>query len=293
MKVTLSEYAGFCDGVRRAYDIVEKILKDKNTKRPVAVLGSLVHNSDVVRRIEELGAQKIDFDGNIEDVENRINDDVKTLVVTAHGIGPEIFEIAKRKGIEVVDTTCPKVIKVQRLAQVFLNRGDQVVIIGEKNHKEVQGIYRWAQKKAVIVDSVDDVKNLDLNKNKKISVVSQTTQNKDWIKKIADAISDRYPNAEIHETVCATTKDRQSEVTLLAQENEAVFVIGSPDSSNSNRLYEIAKKENPNTYFIERVSDIKKEWLIGKRSVGVTAGASSPDWVILEIVEFLKNSKGE
>ncbi|MDH4330167.1 MAG: 4-hydroxy-3-methylbut-2-enyl diphosphate reductase [Candidatus Moranbacteria bacterium] len=288
MKVTLSEYAGFCDGVKRAYDIVEKISKDSDVKKPVVVLGSLVHNTDVVNRIKKIGIGKIDFDGDIEKIKKEIDDNIGTLVVTAHGIGPEIFDIAKEKGIDVVDTTCPKVIKVQRLAQVFLKRGYQIVIIGEKKHKEVQGIHGWSNKKAFIVEGKDEVDELKLDENEKIVVISQTTQNKDWVDEIAAAICKKYPKAKMYNTVCDTTKNRQSEVVDIARNNDVVFVIGSPESSNSNRLYEIAKAENPNTHFVERINDINESWIEGKNSAGVTAGASSPNWVINEIVEYLK-----
>lgn len=289
MKVILSKYAGFCGGVKRAYEIVEKLSKDSQTKKPIVVLGLLVHNADVVKRIEGMGVQKIDFSGNVEDIEDKIDEKIGTLVVTAHGIGPEIFEIARKKGVDIVDTTCPKVIKVQRLSQVFLNRGDQIVIIGEKKHKEVQGIYGWSQKKASIVENENDVENLNLDENRNIMVVSQTTQIRDWVNKISKAVCKKYSKSQVYETVCDTTKDRQSEVAEVAKNNDIVFVIGSPESSNSNRLYEIAKEINSNTHFIERVGDINEKWLQGKNTAAVTAGASSPDWIIDEVIEFLKN----
>lgn len=149
MKITLSQYAGFCEGVERAYDIVEKIAKDPEVKKPIFVLGSLVHNEDVVERIEKMGVKKVDMTGTLEDFFIKIKDEVGTLVITAHGTGPEIYELAKKYKVDLVDTTCPRVIKVQRLAKAFFDRNAQIVIIGEKNHKEVKGIYEWAQKKAI------------------------------------------------------------------------------------------------------------------------------------------------
>ncbi|KKP66902.1 MAG: 4-hydroxy-3-methylbut-2-enyl diphosphate reductase [Candidatus Moranbacteria bacterium GW2011_GWE2_35_164] len=269
MKVTLSKYAGFCDGVNRAYEKVREIALDPRVKKPIFVLGSLVHNNDVIKKIEKLGVKKIDFNGSISEVVDKLNGEIGTLVITAHGIGPKIFEIAKEKGINVVDTTCPKVIKAQRLAKV-------------------QGIYRWADKKAQIISSVEDVENLDIKDNQKIAVVSQTTQNKDFVDRVTEKIIARYPEAEILDTVCLTTKNRQEEVAQLARENDLVFVVGSAESSNSNRLWEIAKNINNNTHFIERLADIKEEWLENIECVGITGGASSPQWVIKDVVKYLE-----
>ncbi len=148
MKITLSKYAGFCDGVDRAYNIVKKMAQDSRVKKPIIVLGSLVHNDDVVQNIEKLGVKKIDFKGKIDEIIDKIDDKIGTLIVTAHGIGPKIFEIAKQKGVDIVDTTCPKVIKAQRLAETFWKRSRQIIIIGKKKHKETMGIFRWTRKQA-------------------------------------------------------------------------------------------------------------------------------------------------
>lgn len=291
MKVRLSKYAGFCDGVAGAYEKVKEIAGNSKIKKPIFVLGSLVHNNDVMKRVEEMGVKKIEFAGSISEVSDKITEKIGTLVITAHGIGPKIFEIAREKGIDVVDTTCPKVMKAQRLAKVFLDRGYRIIIIGERKHKEVQGIFRWAKKRAEIVSSFGDIENSKLDTNKKIAVVSQTTQNKDFVDEMVIKIKKKYPRAEILDTVCLTTKNRQEEVAQIARDSEAVLVIGSKESSNSNRLWEIAKKINDKTYFIERLTDIKKEWLNGIRNIGITAGASSPRWVIQEVVEYLENYK--
>ena len=288
MKVVLSQYAGFCDGVAGAYEKVKEIAGNPETRKPIFVLGSLVHNNDVMERVGEMGIRKIDFAGSISEVADKITDEIGTLVITAHGIGPKIFELAKEKGIDVVDTTCPKVMKAQRLAKVFLDRNYQIIIIGEKKHKEVQGIFRWANKNAQVISSREDIEELNLDAGKQIAVVSQTTQNKDLVDELAEFILKKYPKAEILDTVCMTTKNRQEEVAKIAKENEAVLVIGAKESSNSNRLFEIAKNINDESYFIERLTDIKKEWLNGIKSIGVTAGASSPKWVIDEVVEYLR-----
>lgn len=289
MEITLSKYAGFCEGVERAYDIVEKIAKSPEIKRPIFVLGSLVHNDDVVKKIEEMGVKKISVDPYMMNFLNSAKDKIGTLIITAHGIGPEIYEFANKNKINLVDTTCPKVIKVQRLAENFSKRGYQLVIIGEKNHKEVRGIFEWANGGAFIVENQEDLYALYLDPEKNIAVVSQTTQDREFFNESARYISEKYPQAEIIDSICMTTHDRQAEVRDIAQENDVVIIIGSPKSANSNRLWEISKRMNPKSYFIERVDDLKKDWFAGCKKVAVTAGASTPNFLINQVKDKINS----
>lgn len=287
MKIVLSKYAGFCEGVARAFEIVENIAKDPKVKKPIFVLGSLVHNQDVVDKIETLGVRKLEIENSLEEEMEKRKSEIGTLVITAHGMGPEIYAIAKTKNINLVDTTCPRVLKVQRLAKVFLERGSQIVIIGERNHKEVKGIYEWAQKKAIFVETEKDLQNFKLaNPNKKIMLLSQTTQDQEFVEKAVKEIKRRYPQAESVDSICQTTHLRQTEVKKMAQKQEAMVVIGSLTSANSNRLFEIAKKINPNTFFVEKADQLKKEDFTHCRSVGIAAGASTPKWIIEDVVAF-------
>lgn len=288
MKVAISKYAGFCGGVKRAYDMIAQAVNDESVKKPIVVLGALVHNDDVVKRIEKMGVKKIQFDGDFEKVRDQLHEEIGTLVITAHGAGPEIFEIASEKKFDVVDTTCPKVVKVQRLAQVFSKKGFKIVIIGENKHKEVQGIFKWANKDVVVIEGVDEARNLDLNNQEKVLIVSQTTQSREKVREAVEVILKKNPSAQLFDTICDATKNRQEHVVEIAKNNDIVFVIGSPESSNSNRLFEIAKENNSKTYFIERVGDIKDEWIEGASTAGVAAGASSPDWVIDDVVKYLR-----
>lgn len=291
MKITLSKYAGFCEGVQRAYDIVEKIANDPKVKRPIFVLGSLVHNSDVVERIEKMGVRKVHVEGPLEDFFLKIKNEVGTLVITAHGIGPEIYQLAKKHNVDLVDTTCPRVIKVQRLAKAFFDRDTQIVIVGEKNHKEVKGIYEWANKKAIFIETEEDLCGFDVDPDKKLAVLSQTTQDQEFVERAAAEIKKKYPKAEIVDSICLTTHHRQTEIKQLAEENDAVIVIGSPESANSNRLWEIAERVNPKSYFIERAEGLKEQWLKGVEKVAVTAGASTPGWIIDEVMEKIEKNK--
>ncbi|HRY82983.1 MAG TPA: 4-hydroxy-3-methylbut-2-enyl diphosphate reductase [Candidatus Moranbacteria bacterium] len=289
VEITLSQYAGFCEGVERAYAIVEKTAKDSEIKRPVFVLGSLVHNDDVVKKIEEMGIKKLSVDSNLMDFLASSKSEIGTLIITAHGIGPEIYEFAKKNKIDIIDTTCPKVIKVQRLARNFSKKEYQLVIIGEKNHKEVKGIYEWSNKKAFIVENVKDLRALALNPEKSIAVISQTTQDREFFDKSAKYIAEKYPQAEIINSICLTTHDRQIEIKELARKNDIVIVIGSPKSANSNRLWEIAKYINSKTYFIEREDGLKESWFADCGKVAIAAGASTPKRIIEEVTKKIKS----
>ena len=163
MKITLSKYAGFCEGVQRAYEMVEKIASDPKVKKPIFVLGSLVHNEEVVAKIESLGVKKISVEGKLEDFFEKNENQIGTLVITAHGTGPRIYGLAKKYQIDLVDTTCPRVIKVQRLAKIFFEKNVQIVIIGEKNHKEVVGIFQWGGESAIFVETAKDLTDLNLD----------------------------------------------------------------------------------------------------------------------------------
>jgi len=291
MEITLSAYAGFCEGVERAYDIVEKIAKDPLVKRPIFVLGSLVHNDDVVERIEGMGVKKVHVEGPLEDFFEKIKNEVGTLVITAHGIGPQIYELAKKYKVDLVDTTCPRVIKVQRLAKAFFDRNTQIVIIGERNHKEVKGIYEWANKHAIFIETDEDLCGFDVDPNKKIAVISQTTQDQEFVDRAAAQISKKYPHAEVVDSICLTTHHRQTEIKQLAGENDVVVVIGCPESANSRRLWEISQRVNECSYFLQRASEIDDGWFANCKKVAVTAGASTPKWIIDEVMGKLEAIK--
>jgi 4-hydroxy-3-methylbut-2-enyl diphosphate reductase len=285
MRITLSRHAGFCDGVARAFDMVEKIAQNPKTKKPIFVLGSLVHNSDVVARIEKWGAKKID----LETLRNIESQKIGTLVITAHGVGPKIYALLQKKNIAFVDTTCPRVVRVQRLAKVFSDRQTQIVIVGEKNHKEIKGIFGWAEGKAKIAETEKVLQKLKLDSKKPIAVISQTTQSQDFLDWTSDYLRNKYPKAEIVDTICLATQNRQSEVKELAEKNDVVVIIGSPESANSTRLWEVAGKINPKSFFVQRASQIKKSWFKDAKKVGVTAGASTPDWIIRDVIKKLKS----
>lgn len=290
MKIILSKYAGFCDGVKRAYEIVENLSKDKKIKKPIFILGSLVHNQDVVKKIEKMGIKKLDFDGNVSRFFASRKGKIGTIIVTAHGIGSDFFEQAKKRNVAIIDTTCPRVTRVQRLAKMFSEKSYQVVITGDKKHKEVKGILEWSGKKAKIIDTIEEAEKIRISPKDRIAIISQTTQDGDLFKKIVSKIKEKYPNSvEIFDTRCSTTQNRQKEAKEIAGNSDVIIIIGSLESNNSKHLWQIARKINPRSYFIERAEDIDKKWLETFRTVGVLAGASTPSWIIQEVCSFIEN----
>ena len=282
MKITLSQYAGFCDGVRRAYEMVGH-LDMTRAKKPVCILGTLVHNPNVNEKIEAKGIKKIDR----EEFFTAKSGEIGTIIITAHGTGPDVYAQAEKIGAEILDATCPKVIKVQRLAQVYKKRNYQVVIVGDRGHKEVRGIDDWGGGKSVIVSDEADLQKINLNPEDKIAVLAQTTQNEEFFRATGEYLKKKYPAAEILATTCRTTHERQEEIKKLAQSHDAVVVIGSATSANSGRLFEIASRINPKSYFIENAAGLENIKFDAGGSVAVTAGASTPGWIIEEVMERL------
>lgn len=285
MEITLSQYAGFCDGVSRAYEMVASLDMDR-IKKPVFILGTLVHNPNVNERIAVKGIEKIEREEFFAAGPGKIG----TLIITAHGTGPDVYRRARKIGADVIDTTCPKVIKVQRLAQIYKKRGYQIVIIGDRNHKEVRGIDDWGGGESIIISDEADLKNSEVklkDSAQKIAVLAQTTQNEEFYRAAGKYLKQKFPAAAVLATTCHTTHERQQEIRRLAGQNDLVIVIGSITSANSNRLFEIARAINPKTYFIEGADELSKLDFTGVESIAVTAGASTPGWIIEKVLERL------
>ena len=286
MEIYLSRYAGFCSGVARAYQLVSS-LNMNSAKSPVYILGHLVHNEDVVKKVKEKGIREISRKEFFNDQSKKIG----TLIITAHGVEPNIYQLAKKRKIEVLDTTCPKVIKVQKLAQSFAKRNYEIVLVGDKNHNEVEGINAWGNGKAKIISSEDDFGKIKFLEDKKIVVLSQTTQSEDFFQKVAQLVKQEFPQARILSTLCDATHKRQEEIKKLARKSDVVIIIGSKTSANSRRLFEIASLINSQSYFISNAQGINKRWFSQAKKITVTAGASTPDWIIKDVINKLKQIK--
>src|SRR4030042_703364 len=277
MKITVGRHSGFCFGVKRAYDLA--CINSKNCT-DIFILGRLVHNDDVCRDLKKRGGREIKSVSDVKD---------GTLIFTAHGIGPSLYEKASERSRKIIDTTCPKVVKAQRLAKNYAEKGCLVIIFGDKKHKEVKGIREWSKNKAKIVGSCKGVKKLKLEKNKKYCLIAQTTQNVEEFKKIRKYLSQRLRKFICLNTICDSTDNRQEEVRKLAENNDAVIVIGGRHSANSQRLFEISKQKNTKTFFIENARQLKKKWFNDIKKIAISAGASTPKWVIGEGINKIKD----
>lgn len=271
-KITIAKNAGFCFGVKRAYDLTCVNSKDCSD---VFILGKLVHNNDVCADLYKRGIKETKSLADIKE---------GTVIFTAHGMGPGHYAEATKKGLKIIDTTCPKVMKAQRLSQNFIEKGCIVFVFGDKNHKEVKSVFEWSGRKAKIVGSLMEVKNMKLNKTKKYCLISQTTQNVEEFKKIIVYLQKNLKNFTYFNTICPSTDDRQKEVRQLAKNNDAIIVIGGRDSANSKMLYDISKSINKKSYFVENAKQLKKSWFSDIKRVAVSAGASTPEWIIEDVI---------
>ncbi len=276
MRIKIARKAGFCMGVRRAVNLVLKALSEK--KPPIYTYGPLIHNPQTLELLNKLGVKII------KSTEEKVPPGV--CIIRAHGIPPQEKEKLSQKH-EIIDGTCPRVLKVQALAKKAISEGKEVVIIGNKNHAEIKGILGYCKDKGFVVNSFEEIKNLPELKN--YVILSQTTQDKKFFQKISQVILSKYPNGKIINTICNATEVRQNEVRDLTKFCSSIIVIGGKFSANTNRLAEIARKEGKKVYLVEKAEELPLEELKKEKTVGITAGASTPNWLINEVVDFLQS----
>ena len=274
MNVTLAKSAGFCPGVKRAVDIV---YEQSETHSPVYTYGPIIHNDEVVQELGEKGVQTIDSLDEMDTVEPGI------MIIRSHGVTWEEEETIRKKGFEVVDATCPFVKKIHRLVKEHEENGEQIVIIGDENHPEVRGIMGWCKNHCTVLDCGEKAENLKLDCSRKVCIVSQTTFNYKKFKEIVEILDKKGYDILALNTICNATEERQTESRELAKQSDAMIVIGGRHSSNTQKLYEICKKECENTYYIQTLVDLDLEKFKSFRNVGITAGASTPNKIIKEV----------
>jgi len=285
MDILLANPRGFCAGVDRAIDIVERALDIFGA--PIYVRHEVVHNRFVVDGLRQRGAIFVDELSEIPDD--------STVIFSAHGVSKAVRREAEERGLKVFDATCPLVTKVHLEVARYARAGQEVVLIGHRGHPEVVGTmgqYESAdgQGGIYVVDTPEDVKKLQINNPDALAFVTQTTLSIDDAATIVDALKERFPSIQgpKKNDICYATQNRQDAVKTLAKGCDLVLVVGSPNSSNSNRLKEIAQKLGKVAYLIDGAEDIQQEWLEGVSRVGVTAGASAPEILVEEVLEQLK-----
>ncbi|PXY22279.1 4-hydroxy-3-methylbut-2-enyl diphosphate reductase [Prauserella muralis] len=278
-RVLLAGPRSFCAGVERAVEIVERLL-DRH-EPPIYVRKQIVHNSRVVGELEQRGAVFVD---ELDEVPENA-----TVVFSAHGVSPAVREQAERRRLDVVDATCPLVSKVHGEAKRFARDGNTVFLIGHAGHEEVEGTLGEAPEQTVLVERPEDVATLDVPDPDKVSYLMQTTLALDEAEGVADALRERFPalRGPGSDDICYATTNRQDAVRVVARESDVVLVAGSPNSSNSRRLVEVAQREGTPAHLVDNVDEIDLGWLAGARTVGLSAGASAPTVLVDEIVDAL------
>ena len=281
MQVTVAKSAGFCFGVQRAVDTVyEQVEKGV---RPIYTYGPIIHNEVVVQDLEEKGVQVLE---NQEDLE-QLNEG--TVIIRSHGVGKEIYDQISAKGLNCVDATCPFVKKIHRTVEKESAAGRQIIIIGNDNHPEVEGIKGWCRHPALVIESAEQAEALNLPEGTKVCVVSQTTFNYKKFKDLVEILDKKSSDRIVVNTICNATEERQTEARQIAGKVDAMIVIGGSHSSNTQKLFEICRKECENSYYIQTVHDLDLEVLRSTGLVGITAGASTPKKIIEEVQKRCQN----
>ena len=273
MQIRLAKQLGFCYGVKRAIETAENCIGAKT----VHTLGPIIHNPQMVNRLAEKGIYPAGGLGDIQE---------GTVIIRSHGVGPQIYEEAQAKNLTVVDATCPHVKKAQKSAAELAQAGYDVVVIGEKNHPEVKSIVEWTLSKAVIVETVSEAEALP--HYSRLGVVVQTTFAGDEFQRILAVLESKSDELTVRRTICTATDERQQAAVELAQQVDLMIVIGGKNSANTTRLAELCRQAGCQVQHIETAQELQREWVAGIDTVGITAGASTPDWIIKEVVQVME-----
>src|SRR6478735_7399455 len=281
-KLLLAAPRGYCAGVDRAVQTVERALTLYGA--PVYVRKEIVHNKHVVEQLRERGAIFV------EELDDTVPEGAMT-VFSAHGVSPAVHAEAEQRALRTIDATCPLVTKVHREAVKFAGDGYTIVLIGHAGHEEVEGTMGEAPDHIVLVETEDDVDRLEIEDTEKIAYISQTTLSVDETRSIIARLREKFPSITGPRTddICYATTNRQAAVKQLARACDLVLVIGSRNSSNSNRLVEVAREHGADSHLIDNETEVSEEWLEGKKVVGITSGASAPDELVQRLVRFFED----
>jgi 4-hydroxy-3-methylbut-2-enyl diphosphate reductase len=282
MEIKLAKTAGFCMGVRRAVDIVLDMAQHETSRR-IYTYGPLIHNPQTIELLKNRGVKPIENIEEIKDKENAI------LIVRAHGIAPVERKKIKESGVKIIDATCPKVGYVQSIIKKHTALDYTVVIVGDKEHPEVDGLLGYTGDRGIIISTLEDVDGLSCTD--KVCVVAQTTQDFDNYSKIVEKIKQICPQAVVFNTICSSTEQRQAEVIAMAGEMDAMFIVGGKNSANTRRLADLAQKKQSSTFHIETPSDMENINLDPYNRIGVSAGASTPNWIIDRVMDKIMESQ--
>lgn len=281
MEIIVGKNAGFCFGVQRAVDAVYDLLKEEG--RELYSIGPLIHNEIVTNDLKSKGLIEINDYSEIADLKN------KKVIIRTHGIEKDIYDLLMSNNNSIIDLTCPFVSKIHKLVKEYSEAGYKIIVIGDKEHPEVKGIVSYAKEDIFVVINEDDIRNLKIDRNDKVFIVFQTTTNAENAQKLVDILKNLFYNNRLVNTICNATQNRQDEVKILAETCDVMLIIGSNASSNTRKLYEISKKYCENSYLLAGVDDAKNIKLLKSVKIGVSAGASTPKYLIEEILNNVRN----
>ena len=268
MEVILSDYLGFCYGVKRAITIAKDNASADGT---ACTLGPIIHNPQMVERLKQEGVGAVDA---LDEMEKG------TVIIRSHGVGPQVYDAAEARGLEVVDATCPHVKKAQLSAKSLVDEGYSVVIVGEKDHPEVRSIFEWSAARASVIETVEEA--VALPSCAKLGIVCQTTFSGAKFREIVSHLLEKSRDIRILRTICTATDQRQAAAMELAAKVDIMLVIGGKNSANTTRLAQLCA-DKCRTYHIETAAELQDEWFDKIEKIGITAGASTPDWIIKEV----------
>lgn len=278
MKILIAEEAGFCFGVKRAMKMTERVVAQGcGEGEKVYTFGPLIHNPQVIDRLKEKGVAVAD---DLKDIENG------TVIVRTHGVAPQRMEELKQRVDHVIDATCPYVTKSQSYASQLHKEGYHVLIVGDQNHPEIKGVIGFINQNYTVIKTVEEAEQLKFYP--KLGVIAQTTFNVGKFNAILSKLSDKANEVRIFNTICDDTFVRQRSAAELASQADVMIIVGGRNSANTNKLVEICRSIQPRTYHLEEVQEIEKIDFQNVESVGITTGASTPDWIIADVVERLK-----
>ena len=280
MEVRTAKSAGFCFGVKRAVEQAYNQLE--RSDKPVYTYGPIIHNEEVVRDLEEKGVKVIKTEEELQNLYGAV------VIIRSHGVGRRIYDIMEENGIEIIDATCPFVKKIHRIAVEQNQAGRRLIIIGNENHPEVEGIKGWGNENTLVVETPGQAEALPLLEGEKLCIVAQTTFNYNKFQDLVEKFSKTRYDILVLNTICNATQERQVEAKRIASEVDAMIVIGGKSSSNTQKLYDICQRECENTYYIQTLGDLDPDCVNSVRSVGITAGASTPNQIIEEVHTYVR-----
>ena len=281
MEVKVASSAGFCFGVKRA---VEMVYNEINNSDNIYTYGPIIHNEEVVKDLESKGVKVISKESDFAGLEKG------TVIIRSHGVGKSTYEMLEKYGHKIIDATCPFVKKIHNIVREASENGEQVVVIGNKTHPEVVVINLWCSenKPAITIENTEEAVDFDIPKDEKVCIVSQTTFNLNKFNELVEILKKKGYYINVVNTICNATEVRQSEALKIAKDSDAVIVIGGLSSSNTQKLFEICRRECNNTQYIQTLNDLDVDSLRDVKKVGITAGASTPNNIIEEVQNYVR-----